>query len=163
MWSVGCIFAEMLRKKPFLKGRDYMHQLKLILRVCGKPSEEELSWIPDKEARSTVLNMNVESSVEFHEYFPDSSPEAVDLLLKMLKFNPHERITDQEALNHPFLHKFHRVSEEISCNVPFDFGFERGYGEEIPQDVLQRTTFEDILYYDKIYKKLVGDSSRPGK
>lgn len=38
MWSVGCIFAEMLRRKPFLKGRDYLHQLKLIFRVLGRPT-----------------------------------------------------------------------------------------------------------------------------
>lgn len=42
MWSVGCIFAEMLRRKPFLKGRDYLHQLKLIFRVIGRPTQKVL-------------------------------------------------------------------------------------------------------------------------
>lgn len=158
MWSVGCIFAEMLRRKPFLKGRDYMHQLKLILRVCGKPSTDQLKWIKSPEAKKTVTDMEVESNVEFHEYFPDSSPEAIDLLSRMLKFNPNERITVQQALEHPFLRKFHRVSEEITCPSAFDFGFEKGYGEEIPKEILQKDTYEDIVYYDKMYRKLIGAS-----
>merc|ERR1719158_1527483 len=40
VWSVGCIFAELLGRKPLFPGKDYVHQLNLITRVLGSPSEE---------------------------------------------------------------------------------------------------------------------------
>ena len=42
VWSVGCIFGEMLGRKPLFPGNDYIHQLKLITKFIGKPSEEDL-------------------------------------------------------------------------------------------------------------------------
>jgi len=45
MWSVGCIFAEMLGAKPLFAGRDYVHQLNLILGIVGSPPEETISRI----------------------------------------------------------------------------------------------------------------------
>jgi mitogen-activated protein kinase 7 len=42
MWSVGCIFAEMLGGKPLFKGRDYVDQLNQILGILGTPDEETL-------------------------------------------------------------------------------------------------------------------------
>ena len=42
MWSVGCIFAEMLGGKPLFKGRDYVDQLNQILGVLGTPDEATL-------------------------------------------------------------------------------------------------------------------------
>ena len=39
VWSVGCIFAELLGRKPLFPGKDYVHQLNLITRVIGSPSE----------------------------------------------------------------------------------------------------------------------------
>ncbi len=45
VWSAGVIFAEILLRKPLLQGKNYMHQLKLIVRLLGSPSEEELSCL----------------------------------------------------------------------------------------------------------------------
>jgi serine/threonine protein kinase len=45
VWSMGCIFAEILLRRPFLQGRDYLHQLKLIIKLVGKPKEEDLGFL----------------------------------------------------------------------------------------------------------------------
>ena len=45
MWSVGCIFAELLGRKPLFPGKDYFHQLKLIMEVLGMPSKEDLHFV----------------------------------------------------------------------------------------------------------------------
>ncbi|CAN0340351.1 unnamed protein product, partial [Ectocarpus fasciculatus] len=45
MWSVGCIFAELVGRKPFFRGKNPMHQLQMIVDVLGNPSEEGLSFI----------------------------------------------------------------------------------------------------------------------
>ncbi len=46
VWAVGCIFGEMLGRKPLFPGNDYIHQLKLITKLLGTPSAEVHAWIP---------------------------------------------------------------------------------------------------------------------
>lgn len=45
MWSVGCIFAELLGRKPLFPGKDYIHQLNLIIDVIGSPDDEDINSI----------------------------------------------------------------------------------------------------------------------
>lgn len=45
VWSVGCIFGEMLGRKPLFAGNDYIHQLKLITSLIGKPTEADLWFV----------------------------------------------------------------------------------------------------------------------
>jgi serine/threonine protein kinase len=44
IWSVGCIFAEMLCRKPFFQGKNPHHQLSVIVDKLGSPSPEEMAW-----------------------------------------------------------------------------------------------------------------------
>ena len=46
------------------------------------------------------------------DLFPDSPHDALDMLQSLLQFNPDKRMTAEEALNHPYLAKFHNPSEE---------------------------------------------------
>ncbi|CAM9846176.1 unnamed protein product, partial [Discosporangium mesarthrocarpum] len=55
IWSVGCIFAEMLSRRPFFQGQNPVHQLKMIMDVLGCPTLEDLSFIEDRAARAVVL------------------------------------------------------------------------------------------------------------
>jgi serine/threonine protein kinase len=51
----------------------------------------------------------------FRALFPDANPEAIDLLEKMLQFNPDKRITVEEALAHPYLAQMHDPATELSA------------------------------------------------
>ena len=51
MWSVGCIFAELLQRQPLFLGNDYIDQLRLICLKLGRPTEEEMYFIPSARAR----------------------------------------------------------------------------------------------------------------
>lgn len=51
MWSVGCIIAEMLGRRPLFAGKDYMDQLRLIVRALGMPSEEDMDFVEHDRAR----------------------------------------------------------------------------------------------------------------
>lgn len=57
VWSVGCIFAELLGRKPLFPGKDYIHQLKLIIQVLGSPAEEDLAFISSDKARSYIKGL----------------------------------------------------------------------------------------------------------
>lgn len=51
---MGCILAELLGRKPLFPGKDYINQLKLIIRMLGNPSEEELGFITASKARAYI-------------------------------------------------------------------------------------------------------------
>jgi len=41
IWSVGCIFAELMLRIPYMPGESDMDQLKTIFRALGTPTEED--------------------------------------------------------------------------------------------------------------------------
>lgn len=55
--------------------------------------------------------------------FPKAAPAAVDLLEKMLVFDPRARISATEALAHPFLEPYHDPTDEPEAAEPFDWSF----------------------------------------
>jgi len=124
VWSVGCILAELLGGKPFFKGRDYVDQLNQILHFLGTPNEATLSRIGSPRAQEYVRNLPHMHKVPFQQLFPRANPDALDLLDKMLAFDPSARISVEEALQHRYLAIWHDASDEPNCPKLFDFGFE---------------------------------------
>jgi len=124
VWSVGCILAELLGGKPFFKGRDYVDQLNQILHYLGTPNEETLSRIGSPRAQEYVRGLPYMPKKNFAQLFPSANPQALDLLDKMLAFDPSSRISVEEALEHPYLSIWHDASDEPTCPTTFDFHFE---------------------------------------
>jgi mitogen-activated protein kinase 7 len=62
--------------------------------------------------------------IPFQRLFPQANPDALDLLDRMLAFDPSKRISVEEALEHRYLHIWHDASDEPSCPTTFDFHFE---------------------------------------
>jgi len=124
VWSVGCILAELLGSKPFFKGRDYVDQLNQILHYLGTPSESTLARIGSPRAQEYVRNLPYMSKIPFNQLFPRANPDALDLLDRMLAFDPSQRITVEEALEHRYLSIWHDASDEPQCPTTFDFAFE---------------------------------------
>ncbi|RMZ85330.1 hypothetical protein DV737_g786, partial [Chaetothyriales sp. CBS 132003] len=124
VWSVGCILAELLGGRPFFKGRDYVDQLNQILHYLGTPNEETLSRIGSPRAQEYVRNLPYMPKVPFTRLFPQANPDALDLLDRMLAFDPSSRISVEDALEHRYLHIWHDASDEPACPKTFDFAFE---------------------------------------
>jgi serine/threonine protein kinase len=59
MWSVGCILAELLYRKPLFPGKDYIDQLKLIVKLLGNPADEELTFISSSKARAYIKQLPI--------------------------------------------------------------------------------------------------------
>ncbi|GMF33002.1 unnamed protein product [Phytophthora lilii] len=111
VWSVGCIFAEMLLRRPLADGSSDIDQLSKIFAALGSPTEngwDEASQLPFyfrfKDTNPTPLA----------EQFPMLSPAGVDLLTQMLQLDPKKRISARKALEHPFF------SEEPKPASPSD-------------------------------------------
>ncbi len=121
---MGCILAELLGGRPFFKGRDYVDQLNQILHILGTPNEETLSRIGSPRAQEYVRNLPYMAKKSFPSLFPNANPEALDLLDRMLAFDPTRRISVETALEHPYLAIWHDASDEPDCPTTFNFDFE---------------------------------------
>lgn len=125
LWSVGCIFAEMLGRKQLFPGKHYVHQLQLILTVLGTPPEVLIGAIRADRVRSYVQSLPSRSALPLAKIYPNAEPEALDLLAAMLRFDPRERISVTQALEHPYLAKYHDSDDEPTCVPAFDFEFDK--------------------------------------
>jgi len=125
LWSVGCIFAEMLGRKQLFPGKHYVHQLQLILSVLGTPPEGLIGAIRADRVRSYVQSLPSRTAVPLAKLYPQAEPQALDLLGAMLRFDPRERISVTEALEHPYLNKYHDPDDEPICVPAFDFEFDK--------------------------------------
>jgi len=100
IWSAGCIFAELLLKKPIFPGDSEIDQLFKIFRQMGTPTEE--MWhgctsLPDYKPSFPKWKKQ-----EFSKVFENTHLAAIDLLEKMLTYEPTQRISARGALNHPY-------------------------------------------------------------
>eukprot|EP00755_Sulcionema_specki_P008306 Sspe_Gene.40555::Locus_19593_Transcript_1_1_Confidence_1.000_Length_2342::g.40555::m.40555/K19603/MAPK15; mitogen-activated protein kinase 15 len=107
LWSVGCILAELLMGVPLFPGHDTQHQLELILACRGNPHEKRKeqngndirhyskTLIPHRTLEDTVLRL------WNREGYTDEEVDCImDLLDKLLQFDPSKRLTAVEAMQH---------------------------------------------------------------
>ncbi|KAJ8636990.1 hypothetical protein MRB53_011257 [Persea americana] len=131
IWSVGCIFMEIILRETLFPGKDYIQQLRLITELLGSPEESDLGFLRSDNARRYIRQLPKFSKQSFSLKFPHVPAAAIDLVERMLVFDPCKRITVDEALNHPFLSSLHEINEEPTCTHPFVFDFEQAsFGEE---------------------------------
>jgi len=104
MWGVGCIFAELLLKTPFLQSRinSDIGQLEKIFNVFGTPTET--SWPDHKSLPLTSRGLTWDECPHkpFEEIFTSSPEDALSLLRSIMVLNPNERFSASQALNHPY-------------------------------------------------------------
>lgn len=112
VWSVGCIMAEMTSGVPLFRGRDNNDQLMQIIRILGTPDEHTIKRILHESPEIQYRPLPRLPKVPFQTLFPKMHPlgtclsivfhTAIDLLDKLLQFDPAQRITADEALRHPY-------------------------------------------------------------
>ncbi|KAG8076762.1 hypothetical protein GUJ93_ZPchr0006g43196 [Zizania palustris] len=141
VWSVGCIFMELMDRKPLFPGRDHVHQLRLLMELIGTPNEADLDFV-NENARRYIQQLPRHARQSFTEKFPHVHPLAIDLVEKMLTFDPRLRITVEGALAHPYLASLHDISDEPACLTPFSFDFE--------QHALSEEQMKDLIYQEAL-------------
>ena len=136
IWSLGCIFAELLNRKVMFPGKDYHDQLPKIIAKLGPIPVSMLNRILSAKLKAYVERlgnclppvqqthyMGDEHAFDYERAFSYASPLAIDLLKRMLVYEPAQRITAREALRHPYLKIYAdcmRVNKSGSTNAPTD-------------------------------------------
>lgn len=124
MWSVGCILAELLVGKPVFQGKSSLNQIEKVLELIGKPSTQDIESIESPHAETILNSLAMTKKKSFRQFFPDATDDAMDLLKKLLTFNPSSRITVEEALKHKYVAQFSSPEEETVCdhliNIPLN-------------------------------------------
>lgn len=144
LWGAGCVFAELLGRSPLFPGEDYLDQVQRIIAVLGMPSQEDMSFIGNESAKRYIKSLPKRQRVPWSTLYPKANPVALDLLSKMLVFNPEKRFTVEECLAHPYFEGLHNVDEEPVAPQKFDWSFD----DFTPtKPLLQTMVFEESLRF----------------
>ncbi|VDM58954.1 unnamed protein product [Angiostrongylus costaricensis] len=161
IWSVGCIFAEMINHHVLFPGLDRVDQWTKIINVMGTPSDEFISKLGSSAAISLgqekfryVRSLPRQTGIPIVEIAPDANflkdtenvrshltaEYARDLLSKMLVIDPDYRFSVEESLNHPYVKLWFRDDE---VNAPQS---ENRYNEAIDSSDKQLNEWKELIY-----------------
>ncbi|CAL8288329.1 unnamed protein product [Boreogadus saida] len=151
IWSVGCILAEMLSNRPIFPGKHYLDQLNHILGILGSPTPEDLNCIINTKARNYLQSLPEKPKIPWDKLFPKADGKALDLLGRMLTFNPNKRISVEEALAHPYLEQYYDPTDEPVAEEPFTFTMEL---DDLPKEKLKELIYEETAQFQATYQGL---------
>lgn len=124
-----------------------------IISVLGTPNEEDLEFVLDEELKRTILELRPVEAVNWNRMLPYLNEEervnGIDLMKRCLEFNPHNRISVDEALNHPYLSSVRNINEERSVDNAINFDYEnlRNLDEGSKMNALREYIFNEINHY----------------
>ncbi|CAN8019638.1 unnamed protein product, partial [Ixodes persulcatus] len=101
IWSIACIFVEMINKRPLFHGDSEIDQLFRIFRTLGTPTEDTwpgVAKLPDYKSSFPNWSENILRSL-----LKNMDDDGIDLLEKMLVYDPVRRISAKDCLDHPYL------------------------------------------------------------
>ncbi|XP_023242571.1 cyclin-dependent kinase 2-like [Centruroides sculpturatus] len=100
VWSIGCIFAEMLTRRALFPGDSEIDQLFRVFRTLGTPDDRiwpGVSHLPDYKSSFPKW-----TAQDIGKFVPCLDREGQDLLLKLLTYHPEKRVSARDALNHHY-------------------------------------------------------------
>lgn len=148
MWSIGCIIAELFNKTVFVNAASTNQYLESMVEMLG---------LPDKNFEKQIKNQNFlkymkekEPSIKrktLKEMIPDAPQDAIDLISKLLTYDPSERLTAKEVLQSPFLADLYCPEQDLGLveGKPidyYDFEFEQ---YSINMDILRELLIDEII------------------
>ncbi|KAJ9147175.1 hypothetical protein P3X46_029367 [Hevea brasiliensis] len=160
IWSIGCIFAEVLTGKPLFPGKNVVHQLDLMTDLLGTPSLDTISRVRNDKARRYLTTMRKKQAVPLAQKFPNTDPLALRLLERLLAFDPKDRPTAEEALADPYFKGLAKVERELSCQpiTKIEFEFER---RRVTKEDVRELIFREILeYHPQLLKDYINGTER---
>ncbi|KNE89878.1 hypothetical protein PSHT_01166 [Puccinia striiformis] len=120
LWSIGCIFAELILREPIFPGAGEIDQIGKIFKLLGRPTDE--IW-PGFKSLPNALKFDLNAIQPYstlRQKFRYVTESGMDLMNKLLTYDPLQRISADEALKHPY---FKRITHAISVINLLNFIF----------------------------------------
>ncbi|KAJ3146920.1 cyclin-dependent serine/threonine protein kinase [Geranomyces variabilis] len=102
LWSAGCVMAEMASGRPLFPGNSIRDQLQRIFKLLGTPDEK--TWPRIKELPDYKADFPIYPRMALDALYPKLDANGIDLLSKLVEFQPEKRISAEKALQHPYFH-----------------------------------------------------------
>jgi serine/threonine protein kinase len=118
VWSAGVIIAELVRGQALFPGDSDVDQLHRIFRVLGSPTPDSLPNYD--ELIEDNLSLPEYPAVPLRDALDSTDDQLVDLIQKMLTYNPKQRITSYEALKHPYFDRVAPKTREVCLPAMFE-------------------------------------------
>mmetsp|Transcript_36903 Transcript_36903/g.85124 ORF Transcript_36903/g.85124 Transcript_36903/m.85124 type:complete len:425 (-) Transcript_36903:256-1530(-) len=162
VWSIGCILAEMVARKPLFPGHNTPNQVELIITFLGSPSPDEVGQIQNEKCRRFIKKLAYTPGCRLEEVFRGLQPECIDVLRKTLQFHPGNRMSVDAAIQHDYLAEL-SCPEDEPTRTPLDkseFEFER---RKITMQVLREEVFlEAMAHYPSKREKYLAQQAQEG-
>ncbi|KAL4250249.1 Mitogen-activated protein kinase [Abortiporus biennis] len=160
IWSAGCIFAEMLEGKPLFPGKDHVHQFSIITELLGTPPEDVIRTIASENTLRFVQSLPKRERIPFSQKLHCGDPVAIDLLEKMLVFDPRKRINATESLAHEYVAPYHDPTDEPEAEEKFDWSFNDA---DLPVDTWKVMMYSEILDFHQVGDQKFGVGGLPAE
>ena len=146
VWSIGCIFAELLRGKPLFPGKNVVNQLELITDLLGSPKPETVNKIRNERARRYLEQLPHKEPADFSKVFPMTSLGAIHVLKKLLAFDQDDRISAADALMEPYFSSLFKSSADDIAEPlsKLEYGFDQ---KTLRESEIRDLMFREILEY----------------
>jgi serine/threonine protein kinase len=102
LWGAGCVMFEITSLYPLFPGSNEIDQVTRIHKVLGAPTPEIIQKFRSKGTSHISLDFPPQKGVGIPQLIPHASPDCIDLIVKLLKYDATERITAREAMRHPY-------------------------------------------------------------
>lgn len=148
IWGTGCIFFEMLNLFPLFPGKNEKDQIHKIHNILGTPPREILERF-QRCTRKLNYSFSHVTGTGLAPLLSRASPGCLDIICRMLTYNPDERITAKQALNSPYF-KDQRAQEQRSTLFKEPGGSSSVSAEDrMGEGDLKKSTKEDYQYRNK--------------
>ncbi len=101
-FGVGCVMFEIIALFPLFPGTNELDQIERIHSILGTPSPELLSRFKNPSSHMKNINFHPRQGSGVGRLIPHASPEAIDLICKLIAYDPEKRISAKQALKHPY-------------------------------------------------------------
>ena len=148
IWSIGCTFGQMLSGRVLFPGQNYVKMIEYINRFLGTPSEEDIEFITNKHARAYMKSLKWYPKTHMRKFIgKECNALALNLLARMLEFNPNKRISVEEALKHPYFEDLHDSEDEPEFTEEIEFKYEE---KETSSDELKAILLAEIKLCEQL-------------
>lgn len=148
MWSAGCLIAELYTRKPLFPGRDVKNQIEVVTRIVGKPNKQQLKNVQNRRAREFIAGLPDMPRANLAEIMTGACDDVIDLVERLLQFDPQDRLSAAEALEHKFVSDFRDVDSEINADPSLSLeSLEPPSEKKLGRDGIRRLMWDEMLKF----------------